>query len=629
MPFGYNGKILHIDLTLKEISIEEPSPAWYRAYLGGSAMALYYLLKNLDPNVNPLSEKNVLIFASSVVTGAPISGFSRYTVSAKSPLTGGFGEAEAGGYWGPELKFAGFEAIVIKGKAESPVYIWIHNGKAEIRDAEELWGLDNGEVKERITRELGDERIRVASIGPAGERLVRFANVINELRHSNGRTGMGAVMGSKNLKAIAVRGDNRLEYAKPDLVKEIARWHNERIKTHGPNIQFRDLGTPGLVAGLNALGILPTRNFREGVFEGAEKINGQTLKETILKEAETCYACAVRCKRVVSSDKPYPIDPKFGGPEYETVASLGSFCGIDNLPAIAKGHEMCNRFGIDTISTGAVISFAMECFEAGILTEADTGGREIRFGNEEAMLRLIEDITYRRGLGDILAEGVRVASERIGKGAERFAFHSKGQEAPMHDPRGKTSVALSYALSPTGADHLEAQHETAFQIRSPLLDQLAPLGILEPIDPFSLGPEKVRAFTIMQRVWYLYNSLGICNFTAAPLFALTFPKLVEAVSAITGWDTSLWELLRIGEKANVMARIFNIREGIDKKADLLPRRFFEPMPSGPLVGKGIDEGEFHRALELYYEILGWDENGVPRAGRLIDLELEWLTKEPR
>jgi len=628
MHFGYNGKVVHIDLTSREISIEEPSSRWFRSYIGGSAMASYYLLKNIEPGIDPFSEKNILVFASNVISGAPISGFSRYTVAAKSPLTLGFGEAEAGGYWGPELKFAGFDGIVIKGKAQTPVFLWIHDGEVEVKDGRDIWGLENGEVRQWLIKELGDERIRVASIGPAGERLVRFANIINELRHSNGRTGMGAVMGSKHLKAIAVRGSKKMNFANPEMVMEIAKWHNERIRLHGPNIQFREYGTPGLVAGLNTLGILPTRNFREGVFEGAEKINGQTLHDTILKEAETCYACSVRCKRVVTCDEPYHVDPRFGGPEYETVASLGSFCGIDNLAVIAKGHEMCNRFGLDTISTGGVIGFVMECFDAGILTEADTGGKSIRFGDGEAMLGLIEDIAYRRGFGNILAEGVRIASEKIGRGANRFAFHSKGQEAPMHDPRGKTFVAFSYALSPTGADHLEAQHETAFQIKSPLLDQLAPLGILDPIDPFSLGPEKVRAFTIMQRVWSLYNSLGICNFTAAPLFALTFPKLVEAVNAITGWDTSLWELLRIGEKANVMARMFNLREGMGKEADQLPKRFFEPMPAGPLSGRCIDEKAFTKALGLYYEMLGWDENGRPTAGKLAELELEWLIKQP-
>jgi aldehyde:ferredoxin oxidoreductase len=624
MPNGYNGCILHVNLSTGEIRREEPSPTWYRTYVGGGALASYYLLKEVGPDVEPLSEENLLIFASNVISGAPISGFSRYTVAAKSPLTGAFGESEAGGFWGPELKFAGFDAVVIRGKAKSPVYLWIHDGDVEIRDGAHLWGRENGETRDRILQDLGDRHVRIASIGPAGERLIRFANIINELRHCNGRTGMGAVMGSKMLKAIAVRGTKKMTFAHPEKVKEIAKWHNERIGLPGPNKVFHDFGTPALVSGLNAAGILPTRNFREGVFEGADKINGQAMLDTILQGRESCYACAVRCKRVVACEKPYRVDPQFGGPEYETLASLGSFCGIDDLPAIAKGHEICNRLGMDTISAGVAIGFTMECVETGILTERDTGGRVCRFGDTDAMLWLLEQIGERKGLGDLLAEGVRIAAEKIGRGAEKAAFHTKGQEAAMHDPRGKAFVALSYGLSPTGADHIEAQHEPAFQVRSPLLDQLAPLGILEPLDPFSLGPEKVRAFTILQRVWSLYNSIGICNFVAAPLYALTFPKLVEAVQAITGWDTSLWELLRVGERANTMARMFNVKQGIGKEQDTLPARFYEAMPGGPLKGRSIDPEAYINAVRFYYEMLGWDEEGRPTPGKLADLGLEWL-----
>ncbi len=624
MPDGYNGKILHVNLSTGEIDIEEPTPLWYRTYLGGGAMASYYLLKEVGPDVDPLSEKNVLIFASNVLSGAPISGYSRYTVAAKSPLTGGFGEAEAGGFFGPELKFAGFDGVIIRGRARQPVFLWIHNGEVQILGASHLWGLDNGDTRDRILQDLGDEHIRIASIGQAGERMVRFANVINELRHSNGRTGMGAVMGSKNLKAVAVRGTTKMTSADADKVNEIAKWHNERIRLPGPNKQFHQFGTPGLVAGLNASGILPTLNFSQGTFEGADKINGQTMLDTIFQRHESCYACAVRCKRVVGCEEPYHVDPKYGGPEYETLASLGSLCGIDNLPAIAKGHELCNRFGLDTISTGALVAFTMECFESGILTEADTDGKTYRFGDADAMLMLVEQIGLREGFGNLLADGVRIAARKIGRGAEKAALHSKGQEAAMHDPRGKTFLALSYSLSPTGADHIEAQHEPPFQMKSPLLDQLAPLGILEPLNPFSMGPEKVRAFTVMQKVWSLYNSIGICNFVAAPMFALSFPQMVDSVRAITGWDTSLWELLRVGERANVMARMFNLKQGIGSDQDTLPHRFFEPMPSGPIKGKRIDLEEFNKMVSLYYEMAGWDKEGRPTAGKLADLGLEWL-----
>jgi len=627
MPNGYNGCILHVDLSTGHWEVENPPETWFRKYLGGGAMASYYLLNELKPNTDPLSEENLLLFTSNVVSGAPISGFSRYTVAARSPLTGAYGESEAGGWWGPELKFAGFDGVVVRGKSDRPVYLWIYDGNVEIRDASSLWGLDNGETRDRIIKELGDPKIRIASIGPAGEYQVKFANIINELRHANGRTGMGAVMGSKGLKAIAVRGKGRMRFSDPDRVKEISKWHNARIGSFPPNVLHHQLGTPGVLGILNKVGILPTRNFREGVFEGAERISGEAMQRTILKGTGSCYACAVRCKRVVACDEPYPVDPRFGGPEYETLAALGSLCGIDNLPAIARGHELCNRLGMDTISTGALIAFAMECFEEGILNERDTGGKPLRFGDAGAMLWLIEEIGHRRGLGDLLAQGVRRAAEEIGRGAQALSFHIKGQEIPMHDPRGKTGVALGYALSPTGADHNEAAPDTRFQANAPFLDTLAPLGILEPIDPLSLGPDKVKAFAILQQVWSLYNSLGVCIFVAAPLFtSLTFPKLVEVVGAITGWETSLWELLKVGERANVMARIFNLREGIGPEEDRVFRRLHEPLPGGPLKGKYIDPETFQDAVNLYYEMMGWDNHGRPTRGKLIELGLEWLIK---
>ena len=454
MPFGYNGKILHVDLTQGTWRIEEPDEKWYRTYMGGSNFISYYLLKELPAGIDPLSAENILVFACSVVTGAPLSGFNRYTVGAKSPLTGGFAETEAGGYWGPEFKFAGFDALIVHGRAAKPVYLWIKDGAVEIRDAAGLWGLDNWQTLERLEAELEDTRIRVVSIGPAGERLVRYACLQNDLEHYNGRTGMGAVMGSKNLKAVAVRGTQKLQMADPDKVKEIARWHNERIKTHPPNVGLTKFGTSGLVKGINDGGFLPTRNFKEGVFEGAEKLAAPAYHETIFHSNSTCWACAVRCKRRVelAHDK-YPLDRRFGGAEYEALAALGSMLAIDNLPAVARGNQICNLQGIDVVSTGAVIAFAMECFENGILTEADTGGRTLRYGDADAMIWLIEQIANRSGLGDVLAEGVKRASDKIGRGSEKFALHIKGQELAFHDGRGKTGMAMGFALSHRCGSH--------------------------------------------------------------------------------------------------------------------------------------------------------------------------------
>lgn len=622
MPYGYNGKILHVNLNDLSHEVEEPSENFYRTYFGGGGLAAHYLLKDLTPGIDPLSPDNILVFALSVLTGAPLSGFSRYTVSAKSPLTGGFAETEAGGYFGPELKFSGYDAVIIKGKAAHPVYIWIDDGQVEIRNAGAVWGLENGDALDKIREEVGDPKARVASIGPAGERMVLVSSVSNEVGHVNGRTGMGAVMGSKNLKAIACRGDSKnIDYADPEKVKELASWHNKRIKEHQPNMNFSKFGTPMFVLGLNGAGILPTRNFKEGTFEGAEKIGVPGL-EKILKRAGTCYRCAVGCKRVVEMDTPYKIDPRNGGPEYEALASFGSLCGIDDIGAVAKANEMCNRYGLDAIGTGAIIAFVMECFEEGILTEADADGRKVMFGDTEGMLWLVDKINERDGIGDILAQGVKKAAEKIGKGADRFAFTIKNQEIPMHDPRGKTGVGLSYALSPTGADHIETPHDGAFVGDG--VGFIKPLGLLDPVVPEALDEAKVRFFRMGQLSWSMNNTLGICNFVSAPLMALKYEKIVEAARAITGWETNLWEIMRATDRSQVMMRVFNNREGFGPEDDRLFRRLHEPLPAGPSEGRRIDEKDLEKAIKLYYQMAGWDENGVPTKGKLWEMNLEWL-----
>ena len=626
MPYGYNGKILHVNLSDASWEVEEPGDKWYRTYVGGSALAAYYLLKYLKPGVDPLSPENILVFACSAVTGAPLSGFSRYTVAAKSPLTGAFGRTEAGGYFGPELKFAGYDAIVIRGKAPDPVYLYIHKGQVEICDASSVWGLDNWNTLEQIRKKTGEKMVRVASIGPAGEKLIPFACVQNDLEHFNGRTGMGAVMGSKNLKAVAARGRNRPEMADPEAVKAIRKWHNERIKVHPPNVTLSKAGTAVLIKGLNDAGILTTHNFRDGVFTGADKINHETYHQTIFDSASTCYSCAVKCKRrVFSDDAKYPLNKYFGGAEYETLAALGSLCDVDDLRAIAHGNQRCNLLGLDTISTGCVIAFAMECFEKEILTEADTGGRPIAFGDADAMLWMIEEIANRRGIGAILSKGVKKAAEMIGRGADKYAFHIKGQELPLHDGRGKTGMGMGFALAPTGAEHVETPHDAAFQGDG--VSKLHALGIFDPVKPLETNAEKVRFFVHGQKAWQINNCYGICNFCSVPIHAMTFDKLVDSIRSITGWDTSLYDIMKVSERGTVMARVFNNREGFKPDDDRVIRRWHEPMPDGPLKGEAIDPKDFSEAIQLYYEVCGWDQNGRPTRGKMVELNLEWLLDE--
>jgi len=628
MATGFKGKILRIDLSKGSIAEETPTELFYRTYMGGSCFALYNLLKELKPGTDPLGPDNVLVFATGALTGVPVAGMTRFTIAARSPLTGGLGESEAGGFWGPELKFAGFDGLIVKGRSEKPVYLWVHDGNAAIRDATHLWGMDTGEAQERMRTELGDKRIRILLIGPGGENLVRYACVVNNLKHVCGRTGMGAVMGSKNLKAIAVRGKEKISLADGEGFRKITQAVTAAMETNIGTQNWRKLGTAAIVNPLNAGGMLPTLNFKRSRFEGAQKIAGETMEETISVGNEGCYACGIRCKRKVRVEGIYQVSEKYGGPEYETLGALGSCLGIDNLEAIAKGNELCNRYTLDTISTGMSIAFAMECFQEGLLTLEDTEGLELKFGNTEAMLTMIEHITYRKGLGNLLADGVRRAAAKIGDAALPYALHVKGQELPLHEPRGKFGQGFGFAVSPTGADHLEAPPDQLFQAEAAIgLKALAPLGILEPLDPLGTGPHKVRLFRHAQLIFNLWNCLGVCNFAALPFPAgvITLPQMVEIVRCVTGWDTSLYELLKVGERMAAMGRMFNLREGIGADEDTLPKRLFEPLPDGPNQGKGFSHEDFETAKSNYYGMMGWGpEDGHPTPGKLHELNLGWL-----
>lgn len=627
MPFGFNGKILRVNLSQARVTIEKKDKMFYRRYVGGRGFSLYFLLKELRPGIDPLGPDNKLIFTTSIITGMPFSGASRFTVAAKSPLTGGYGDANAGGFWGPELKFAGYDGIILEGKADRPVYLWIHDGGVEIKDAGHIWGKVTGEAQAIIRKELKDNLVRVAQIGPAGEKLVRFAGIINELRSVNGRTGVGAVMGSKNLKAIAVRGTKKVEMKDPDLVKAQVKWFNENFKYNPVDSGLLDLGSSGDVLPLNEMGILPTRNFREGAIEGAEQISGEQLKKELVINKRGCYACPIGCWQVVKVDEPYSVDPIYGGPQYETIAALGSLCGVTDLKAIAKGNEICNAYGMDTISAGNAVAFAMECYENNIITRDDTNGIDLTFGNTEAMVNLVKAIAERQGIGDTLAEGVLRAATKFGKGAEKFAMHVKGQEVPMHEPRGKTGVGIGYAVSPIGASHLQAEHDTNFAVEGTFLKQIAPLGILNPVGSTDLGPKKVRLFVYLQFLWSLYDMLDLCIYSAAPGGTWTISKIVELVRAGTGWETSMWELMKAGERGINLARCFNAREGFTSEDDCLPQRFFRPFEVGPLKGEGISKEKFKKALISYYQMMGWNpDTGVPTKSKIEELDIEWVAE---
>jgi aldehyde:ferredoxin oxidoreductase len=626
MPYGYNGKILHVDLTTGKLEVEEPGEAFFRRYMGGSALGMHYALKLIPPGAEPLGPDNVLILSLGVTTGAAISGQSRVTATAKSPLSGAIGDAQAGGFWPAEAKGAGFDAYVIKGQSEKPVYLWVQDGQAELRDASHLWGKVTGEVEAAIQEELGDPKIEVLQVGPAGERGVRFACIINMSNRANGRTGMGAVMGSKNLKAIAVRGQERPGIADKEAMADLARWGAQNF----PDSDIYDMGVHGtadVLAYQNEDGGLPTRNWSSGFFEGWEPISGNVMSDTILKKRDTCYACVVRCKRVVETEwQGKKVDPQYGGPEYETLATLGSYCGIDDLAAISYANQLCNMYGMDTISCGATIGFAMDCFEQGLITPENTGGVELRFGNAEAMVQMVEEIALRQGFGDLLAEGTARAAQQIGHGAEALANVVKGHDLPAHMPEVKRSLALIYAVNPFGADHQSSEHDPSYEgDYESYQDRMAMLDLLDPQAPYSLGPEKIRYALYTQWFYSLMDSINVCQFVWGPAWQLYDPnQLVVMTRAVTGWDVSLWELMKVGERRLNMMRAFNAREGFTREHDVLPPKLARPRIGGPSDGLFVDPAELEKAKDTYYAMCGWDAQGVPTRGTLEELGLGWV-----
>jgi aldehyde:ferredoxin oxidoreductase len=623
MPNGYHGRILHVNLSTGELEVEQPEESFYRLYFGGSSLGLYYLLRNLSPGIDPLSPENILVFALSVLTGAPISGQSRLTTVAKSPLSGAIGDSQSGGFFPAEMKFAGFDAIVFQGRAEEPVYLWLHDGEAELRSAQHLWGKVTGEVEASLQEELDDSKIQVAQCGPAGENLVRFAAIINMSNRANGRTGMGAVMGSKNLKAVAVRGKMRPTLADRRALIDLARWgadHFEESDVYG----LGTYGTAELTLPNSNNGGLPTRNWDSGTFEDAKAIDGTTMYQTILKERDTCYACTVRCKRVVEvTDGAYSIDPLYGGPEYETLATLGSYCCVGDLEAVSYANQLCNMYGMDTISCGATLAWAMDCFEKGLIDKEDTDGIDLCFGNGDAMVKMVEKIAKREGFGDLLAEGSARAATVIGRGTEDLVVTVKKQELPAHMPQVKRGKGLIYSINPCGADHVSAEHDPSYKSYP---DEFAKIGLTEPQPQDALNLEKVRFVYRTQQSRSCMDTLNLCKFVYGPAWQLyDLDQLTQAVKFITGWEVAVDELLQAGERRVNLLRAFNAREGYTRAADFLPKKLGKPLVGGKSDGVFVTDEEIEHAKDMYFEMAGWDvETGNPTRSKLEELDIGWV-----
>ncbi|MDD4876129.1 MAG: aldehyde ferredoxin oxidoreductase family protein [Dehalococcoidales bacterium] len=613
IPGGYNGKILRVNLTENTTSVEEIDEKFCRKYIGGAGFIAYYLYKELKPGIDPLGPDNKLIFALGPLAGISIAGSARNCIGSKSP-NGNIVKAEAGGDWSVELKRAGFDGIIVDGKAAKPVYLWIENGEVTIKDAGHLWGMQTRETQNTLRKELDDNKIQVAMIGPAGENLVQFSCIMNGLYDAAGRGGVGAVMGSKNLKAIAVRGTHRPKVVSPEGIKEARAW---LIENKDLWAAMAEGGTGGHGAAIEMAvtsGNVSVNNFREGIFPNSAEIDAASLK----LKMDGCYACPIRCKKVLEVKEPYVVDPAYGGPEYETIGSLGTNCGIGDIKAITKGNEICNADGLDTISAGMVVSFAMECYENGLLTKEDTGGIDLKFGNADAMIKTLELISKREGIGNLLAEGATKAGGKIGKDAGKFSMEVKGIGIPMHEPRLKQALGLGYMVNPHGADHMTNMHDVALTMEGRGLDQYKPLmGTITPIPLEDLGPLKIALLRITMLVRIIQDSLVLCNFIPFP-----HKKMADITGAITGWDTDIMELLRVAERITTLFRLINIREGLTAEDDKLPDRFFQGK-SGALAEKPLDPTKMEEAKSYYYTLMGWDpKTGVPLKEKVAELEID-------
>jgi aldehyde:ferredoxin oxidoreductase len=609
--YGYAGKVLHVDLNTGKTRVEPLSEDYAKKYIGGIGLGMRLWLANSKQGVEPFSPENPLVLALGPISGTmfPTAGNGHAFVS-KSPETFGIGEAVAHGTFGAEMKRAGYDAIIFKGKSEKPVYLWIDDELVQLLDASYLMGKSPSETEDAIKEDLGDYYIRVAAIGLAGEKLSRIACIINEKTRAAGRTGLGAVMGSKNLKAIAVRGTRDIVPAKPDEFMDMVKEFHERMK--GPATRkYRTLGTPENVLVHNALYCMPTRNYNNAHFEEADKVSGEALNEKFVAKILGCNSCAMRCEHeVVVPEGPYK--GTMTRMEYETLWAMGPYCGINRLDTIIKGMELANYYGMDAIGAGVIVGFAMDCYENGILTQKDLGGIEANFGNSEALIQLLEKMGKREGIGDVLAEGVRIAAQKIGKGAEKLAQHIKGLEVTGYDLRCLKTAALGFAVSFRGADH-NRHGAYAFDVKG-------------KVDRLKAEKGRGKMVRDMEDTYALIDSLIICKFSRGTYYK-GLSEMAKLYNLVTGIEMTAEELKKSGERINTVARLINIREGLGRKDDTLPWKVMNmPIPDeGPVKGAVVTQKELDLLLDDYYESRGWTLEGVPTAAKLQELGMDGLS----
>ena len=622
--YGYAGKVLRIDLSRGKIVKEDLRIDLLKAYLGGTGYAARILWEELDGGIDPLSPENKLIASTGVLTGTltPCSGSIEFCF--KSPLTGIFGQSRAGGRLGPKLKYAGYDFLIVEGAAEKPVYISVYDDEVEVRDASHLWGKTVHEASEIILEEIGNPDASIACIGPGGERLIRFASIMVDFDRAAGRCGGGAVMGSKKLKAIVVDGDREIEAAKPDEFYEAAREALRAVGKKGKDRLGR-YGTIGGLLSLNESGALPAKNFQTCYYEHADKLSGEELARKYLIKRRACFGCPIGCGRYVWVPAGPYMTPPHEGAEYETTNLLGVQPLLKSMEPVLRMGYLCNIYGIDTISAGNVIAFTIEAFERGLISEGDTDGIKPSWGDADSCLALLKMIIERRGLGDLLAEGVRRAAQRIGRGAEDFACHGKGLETPAHDTRGTSkSLAIQYAIgNPRGGCHIEPIWAAMWDYAEASMG-LRELGL--PWSPPSrfeeTGVRRGEAYRLLCLFGELASILGVCRFSLQDKEDrnLNPRRLSALVSALTGWDVGPRKLIEVADRVYTLKRCFNVREGIGRKDDRLPRRLMEPLATGPTKGQRVEN--LDTMLDEAYEAFGWDKaTGKPLREKLEKLGL--------
>jgi len=615
------GKILRVNLTEGIISEEEIQQDWLKDFLGGSGLATRYLIAQTPKGTDPLGPNNPLIFMNGLLTGTASASASRYSVVAKSPQTGIWGHANSGGSFGPALRRSGFDGIIFEGQSPNPVYLKIINGKAELQDAAHLWGRSVPETEELIQK-TSNQALTIASIGPAGENLVRYAAIINNKHRAAGRCGLGAVMGSKRLKAIACAGNQTINLADVQAFRKIAKRQIDFLDESLLKVGFETFGTNMVSDMVNVRGGYPTLNWQHGVFDQIDEVNAEALTNKVLIKGVNCFACPIACGRETEIREGKWQEHTGEGPEYETTNVFGALCGISDLNAITMANYLCNHLGLDTISTGSTIAFAMECYQKGILTKDDTGGLELKFGDSDILVELVEKIGKREGIGDLLAEGTRVMSEKLGQGSQKFAMHVKGLELPAYDPRAAKICGLGYVTANRGGDHITGYVQGPTFVDVPFLV----VDDSSIKDPFVADPSEAKVLVDMENALTVFDAIGGCKFMG---ILLTADDIAQLIASATGWDFTVSDFRKTGDRIFNLTRAYCHREGAGRESDILPERLMkDPLPDGPAQGMVIEEETLEIMKDAYYKLRGWDNiRGIPTPEKLAELRLDELISE--